>query len=264
LQIASGRKALITGGASGLGLEVARRLAEHGCGVALVDLDGPRLAEAVEELGSDRALGLEADVTAPPAMRSAVATARERLGGLDTLILSAGVIHIKPLAEVSERDWDTTLDVNLKGVFFTCQAAAPALADSGRGRIVAISSDAGRRGFPQLHAYCASKFGIVGLTEALAAELAPEVTVNCVRPVGVPTTAMGRQVLSWKASTTGRQAEAITSATARQSPLRRNATEADVANVVLFLVSDAGEFLTGVSLDVDGGAKLSAIPGTGD
>jgi NAD(P)-dependent dehydrogenase (short-subunit alcohol dehydrogenase family) len=262
VRIAPQRKAVITGGGSGLGLEVARRLAAEDCLVALIDLDGARLAAAVGELGSERALGLEADVTSPDALQDAIEAAHGRFGGLDTLILSAGVIHIKPLSEVSERDWDTTLDVNLKGVFFACQAAAPALTESGRGRIVTISSDAGRRGFPQLHAYSASKFGVVGLTEVLAAELAPEVTVNCVRPIGVPTTGMGRQVLSWKVSSTGREPDAITSATARLNPLGRNASETDVANTVLFFVSDEAAFLTGVTLDVDGGAKLSAIPGT--
>jgi NAD(P)-dependent dehydrogenase (short-subunit alcohol dehydrogenase family) len=264
VSVAPGRTAVVTGAGSGIGLQAARQLAAEGCLVGLVDLDGERLDAAVEELGADRALALEADVTSPPAVRHAIDTAEERFGGLDTLVVSAGIIHIKPLAEVSERDWDRTLDVNLKGAFLTCQAAAPALTASCRGRVVTIASDAGRRGFAQLHAYCASKFGLVGLTEVLAAELAPHVTVNCVCPVGVPTTGMGQQVLSWKQSTTGTDPEGIKAATARGNPLGRNASEADVANAILFFVSDAADFLTGVVIDVDGGAKLSAIPGSGD
>jgi NAD(P)-dependent dehydrogenase (short-subunit alcohol dehydrogenase family) len=264
LQIASGRKAVVTGGGAGIGLEVARRLVAQGARVGLIDVSGERLTAAVEELGAEHALGLEADVTSPAAIGSAIEQAREQLGGLDTLVVSAGVIHIKPLAEVTEADWDRTLDVNLKGAFLTCQAAAPALVESGRGRIVLISSDAGRRGFAWLHAYCASKFGVIGLTEVFAAELAPHVTVNCVCPVGVPTTPMGRQVLDWKVSTTGSEPEAIKAATARLNPLQRNASETDIANAILFFVSPAGDFLTGVSLDVDGGARLSAIPGADD
>src|SRR5437588_508784 len=101
---------------------------------------------------------------AADAVRDAVARAAQELGGLDTLVNSAGVIHIKPLEEVAEPDWDLTLDVNLKGAFLTAQAAAPHLRESGRGRIVSIASDAGKRGFAWLQAYCASKFGLVGLT----------------------------------------------------------------------------------------------------
>jgi NAD(P)-dependent dehydrogenase (short-subunit alcohol dehydrogenase family) len=261
LQIASGRRAVVTGGGAGIGLEVARRLTAEGARVALVDIDGERLEGAVAEIGADRAIGLQADVTSQPAVANAIGQARDQLDGLDTLVISAGVIHIKPLAEVTEADWDRTLDVNLKGAFLTCQAAAPALTESGRGRIVLISSDAGRRGYAMLHAYCASKFGVIALTEALASELAPHVTVNAVCPVGVPSTPMGQQVLDWKVTTTGSEPDAIKAATARLNPLGRNATEADIANAILFFVSPAGDFLTGVSLDVDGGAKLSAIPG---
>jgi len=260
--IAVGRRAIVTGGASGIGLEIARRLVAEGCRVALLDRDGARLGAAVEELGPERALALEADVTSAAGVKESLAAAEDYLDGLDTLVVSAGIIHIKPLGEVSESDWDSVLDVNLKGAFLACQAAAPALTASGRGRIVTISSDAGRRGFAGLHAYCASKFGLVGLTEVLAAELAPAVTVNCVCPVGVPTTGMGQQVLSWKVSTTGGDREAIKATTARLNPLGRNATETDIANAALFFISDAGDFLTGVVLDVDGGLRLGAIPGS--
>jgi NAD(P)-dependent dehydrogenase (short-subunit alcohol dehydrogenase family) len=264
LQIASGRKAVVTGGGAGIGLEVARRLVAEGARVAVIDVDGERLATAVDELGADNAVGLQADVTSPAAVGGAVEQAHEQLGGLDTLVVSAGVIHIKPLAEVTEEDWDRTLDVNLKGAFLTCQAAAPALVESGRGRVVLVSSDAGRRGFAMLHAYCASKFGVIGLTEVFASELAPHVTVNCVCPVGVPTTPMGQQVLDWKVNATGSEPDEIKAATASSNPLQRNASEADIANAVLFFISPAGDFLTAVSLDVDGGAKLGAIPGSDD
>jgi NAD(P)-dependent dehydrogenase (short-subunit alcohol dehydrogenase family) len=126
---------------------------------------------------------------------------------------------------------------------------------------VLISSDAGRRGVPRLHAYSASKFGLVGLAESLAGELAPAVTVNCVCPVGVPTTGMGQQLLSWKSRETKRAPDEVLSGIAQGLPMGRNASEADIANAVLFLVSDSAEFITGVALDVDGGASLNALPG---
>ena len=142
------------------------------------------------------------------------------------------------------------------------RTAAPALRASGRGRMVAIASDAGKRGFAWIQAYTASKFGLVGLVESLAVELAPDgVTVNCVCPVGCPTTSMGQQVLDWKVRTAGKTPDEIVATTARTNPLGRNATEADVADAVLFFLSDESAFLTGVALDVDGGAHLGFMPG---
>jgi meso-butanediol dehydrogenase/(S,S)-butanediol dehydrogenase/diacetyl reductase len=261
MDIARDRKALVSGGASGFGLEIARRLRAAGARVALLDLPGERLEGAREELGSDT-LALPADVRSPGAVRGAVQSAVTSFGGLDTLVISAGVIHIKPLGQVSEDDWDLTLDINLKGAFLTAQAAAEALRTSGRGRIVAISSDAGRRGVPWLQAYTASKFGLVGLVESLAVELArDQVTANCVCPVGCPTTGMGQDVLDWKTGHTKSSAEEIVATTARMNPLGRNATEGDVADAVLFFISEHASFLTGSSLDVDGGAHLGLMPG---
>jgi NAD(P)-dependent dehydrogenase (short-subunit alcohol dehydrogenase family) len=262
--IAPGRKALITGGASGFGLEIARRLVAAGARVAAVDVSDGSLASAREALGA-ALLPIRADVRRQAEVRDAVATAVEAFGGLDTVVISAGVIHIKPLADVTEADWDATLDINLKGAFLTMQAAAPSVvaAGPGRGRIVAISSDAGRRGFSWIQAYTASKFGLIGLVESVAVELAEHgVTVNAVCPVGAPGTGMGRQVLDWKIGATGKAPDEILAAAARTNPLGRNATEHDVAAAVLHFISDEASFLTGVALDVDGGAHLGFLPGT--
>lgn len=261
ITIASDRKVLITGGASGLGLEIARSAHRDGAMVALVDIDGSRAHAEAARLG-DRAIAAQADVRSQRNVRDAVAECAHRLGGLDSLVVSAGVIHFKPLQDVEERDWDLTLDVNLKGAFLACQAAVPYLAASGRGRIVTIASDAGRRGAPLIQAYAASKFGLVGLTESLAAELGPTgITVNCVCPAACPTTRMGEAVTDWKARTRNVHAGEIVESAARGNPLGRNAREADVAAAVLFFLSDEASFLTGVSLDVDGGLHLGALPG---
>lgn len=260
MSLAPDRKAVVTGGASGIGREVARRLVAEGSSVALVDVDEQRLGAAVAEIG-DAAVAIPTDVRSPGEVRAAFNRAAEYLDGLDTLVVCAGVIHVKRLADVGEEDWDRTLDINLKGAFLCCQSVAPALSASGRGRIVMISSDAGRRGVPLLHAYSASKFGLIGLAEALAGELAPAVTVNCVCPVGVPTTGMGQQLLSWKARETSQAPDEVLSGIARGLPMGRNASEADIADAVLFLVSESARFITGVALDVDGGASLNVIPG---
>jgi NAD(P)-dependent dehydrogenase (short-subunit alcohol dehydrogenase family) len=255
------RRALITGGASGFGLAIAEALLAQGASVALGDVDEQRLAAAAQSsLGSERLLPLALDVTSAASVCGAIETCRQHFGGLDTLVNSAGVIRLAPLAEITERDWDWVLDVDLKGAFLCAQAAAPLLRQSGRGRIVNLGSDASKVGFPNLVPYCAAKFGLIGLTKALAGELAADqITVNCVCPVGVASTGMGRDVLDWKVSNTGKPPADILATTAAAIPLRRNASTADVVNAVLFFLSDASAFLTGVALDVDGGA-LSTVP----
>ncbi len=261
MNIAPDRKALVTGGAAGFGLEVARDLQAAGARVAILDVNEERLDEAVAEL-EDGTLALRVDVRKPAEVQAAVARAAEELGGLDTVVNSAGVIHLKPLAEVTEDDWDLTLDVNLKGMFLICQAAAPHLVESGRGRIVSLSSDAGKRGFEWIQAYTASKFGVVGLTESLAVELARhQVTVNCVCPVGCPTTDMGTGILDWKKEQSGKSADQIKADAATTNLLGRNATEHDISAAIMYLISDDASFLTGVALDIDGGARLGFIPG---
>jgi meso-butanediol dehydrogenase / (S,S)-butanediol dehydrogenase / diacetyl reductase len=260
LGIGSQRKALVTGGASGFGFAVARALADQGARVVIADVNADQLESA--QANDSRLVAKQLDVTHPEAVRDAVAQAEKELGGIDTLVTCAGVIHVKPLADVTEADWDRTLDVNLKGTFLVSQAAAPALRASGRGRIVAIASDAARRGYPWIQAYCASKFGLVGLCESLAVELAADqVTVNCVCPCACPTTGMGQGLTAWKVEVTGKSEEEVLASIAASQPLGRYAREDDVVAAILFFLSDEASFLTGVSLDVDGGEHLGYIPG---
>jgi NAD(P)-dependent dehydrogenase (short-subunit alcohol dehydrogenase family) len=254
------RSALVTGGASGFGFAIAEALLRQGACVAIGDIDPQRLREAGRVFGGSNVLCLDLDVTSRSSVRDAVDRCRRGFGGLDTLVNSAGVIRFAPLDEIIEEDWDLVLDVNLKGAFLCSQAASPLLCASGRGRIVSVGSDASKVGFPLIVPYCASKFGLVGLTKALAGELAPhQVTVNCVCPVGVSGTGMGQEVVEWKKRVTGKQPAEILAATAALIPLQRNATTADVVNGALFFLSDTSSFLTGVALDVDGGS-LSTVP----
>ena len=254
------RKVLITGGANGFGLAIARVLLEDDAQVAIGDVDKPQLERASAELNSPNLLALELDVSSSTSVKAAIAACEEKFGGLDALVNCAGVIHFAPLDKVEEADWDKVINVDLKGVFLMSQAAAPLLSQGGRGRIVNIGSDASKVGFPQIHSYVAAKHGVVGLTKSIAGELAPhQVTVNCVCPVGVPSTGMGEYVMSWKIDATGLTQEQIVAATAAEIPLKRNATEADITNAVMFFLSEASGFLTGIALDVDGG-MLSTIP----
>jgi NAD(P)-dependent dehydrogenase (short-subunit alcohol dehydrogenase family) len=264
LDLASDRKALVTGGASGFGRAIAGRLAVSGARVAIVDIDEERARAVAAELPGQGHLGIRADVRSVAEMAAAAQAAVAALGGIDTLVVSAGVFSMGAIEDVSEEDWDRTIDVNLKGAFTTFKATAAALRESGRGRVVTIASDAGRRGFPTQSTYVASKFGLVGLTESLAAELAPAgVNVNCVCPVYCPTTSMGAEVVEAKVERDSKSADAVIAAAATTNPLGRNATEADVADATIFLLSEQASFLTGVLLDVDGGARLGSVPGLG-
>ena len=247
------RRALITGGASGFGYGVAEHMVAMGASVAIGDLDRDRLEDARVRLGED-VLALEMDVTSPASVRAAVDSCRQSFGGLDTLVNSAGVIRISPLADVTEADWDLVVDVDLKGTFLACQAAAPLLVESGRGRIVNIGSDASRVGFPNVAAYCAAKHGVIGLTKSIAGELASHgVTVNCVCPVGTPDTKMGQEVLDYKVNAMGKSTAEIMAATASNVPVGRNCTVEDVVNAIMFFISDESGFVTASALDVDGG-----------
>jgi meso-butanediol dehydrogenase/(S,S)-butanediol dehydrogenase/diacetyl reductase len=258
MTMVSGRTALITGGASGFGLATARRLAELGARVVIADISDEQL-ERARSL-DPRLVTMRLDVTDAREVSAVVAAAQHELGGIDTLVLSAGVIHVKPLAEVTERDWDTTLDINLKGAFLVAQAAAPALRASGRGRVVAISSDAGKRGYPWIQAYAASKFGLIGLIESLAVELSPDrVTANCVCPGSCPTTGMGRSLTAWKAEQAGISLEEMLDRMGASFPLGRPVSEDDVVGAIEYLLSDQASFITGVSLDVDGGESLGFL-----
>jgi NAD(P)-dependent dehydrogenase (short-subunit alcohol dehydrogenase family) len=260
VKIAEGRKALVTGGASGFGRQVARSLSEAGAAVAVVDVNAERAEETAAKLGPD-AVGIGTDVRSASEVRAALDRAVEALGGLDTLVISAGVFHMGELDGVSEEEWDRVLDVNLKGAFLVTQAAMPHLRESGRGRVVMISSDAGQRGFAELAPYTASKFGLNGLMESVAAEVAGDnVTVNTICPVGCPTTGMGQEVLQEKIRRVGGTPEEIMAKAARTNPLGRNVVEQDVADAVLFLVSEHAGFITGVALDLDGGAALGSVP----
>jgi meso-butanediol dehydrogenase/(S,S)-butanediol dehydrogenase/diacetyl reductase len=256
MTIAPGRVALVTGGAAGLGLAAAKVLATEGVKVVIADVSAATLETARDGIGGS-AIAIVADVRSADDMVQAVDRCVSEFGTLDTLILAAGVLRGGPLNASSEDDWDVTIDVNLKGAWLAARAAGPTLAASRRGRIVAISSDAGRRGFEGSAAYCASKFGLIGLIESLAAELSKDgVTANAVCPIGIPTTEMGRSILARQMATLGKSPDEILAARARGVPLGRNATEADVAGAIAFFVSDEASFLTGLALDVDGGSHL--------
>ncbi len=251
-EFAPGRAALITGGASGFGLAVAERLLMAGARVAIADVREDVVQAAAARLSG--AVPIVMDVTDQAAVVAGMAKAAEAMGGLDTLVNSAGVFEFRPFEEVTEREWDWIIDVNLKGVFLSCQAAMPYLRESGRGRIVNISSDAGKKGFALISTYVASKFGVVGLTQSLAAEYGPfGVTVNAVCPATVSETGMGQKVLEQKVRLFDKPADRVLADGASSFPLRRLGTVADVADTIMFLISESAGWISGESINIDGG-----------
>jgi NAD(P)-dependent dehydrogenase (short-subunit alcohol dehydrogenase family) len=254
-ELAPGRRALVTGGASGLGLGIASALHAAGVRVAIADVDGAAAERAASDLSG--ALAVRMDVRDAGSVEAGVAAAVEALGGLDTLVTSAGVFAMGPFDTLPVSDWERVLAVNLTGTYLVCRAAAAHLRASGRGRVVTIASDGGKRGYANMAAYVASKHGVIGLTETMALELGPAgVTVNAVCPSTVMETGMGRDVLARKSALTGRAVAEIARERADAFPLGRTGTVDDVVAVVLFLVSEAAGWISGESINVDGG-KLS-------
>jgi NAD(P)-dependent dehydrogenase (short-subunit alcohol dehydrogenase family) len=248
------RCALVTGGASGLGLGVAKGLRTIGARVAIADL-----AEQLERLSPDQRDGffpVNMDVTDEASVREGVRSAVQHFGSVDTLVNSAGVIQFRALEAISTREWDWILDVNLRGTFLVTREAMPHLKDSHRGRVVNIASNAGKKGYALMAAYCASKFGVVGFTQAVAAEVGRHgVRVNAVCPGTVAETGMGRRVLDQKVELgLGKSPDEILGRSASSFPLQRVGTVADVVNTVMFLISEASDWITGESINIDGGS----------
>jgi meso-butanediol dehydrogenase/(S,S)-butanediol dehydrogenase/diacetyl reductase len=267
-----GRAALVTGAARGIGRGIALALADAGADVALADLaegGGAPLtyglagraaleaaAKEVEQRGAAargagaRALAVTCDVRRAADAEAAVARTLEAFGRLDLLVNNAGVVHFEALAKFPEERWDLLFDVNVKGVFLMSRAAIPALA-AAKGAIVNVASVAGKRGYAGGTGYCASKFAVVGLTQALAMELAgQDVRVNAVCPGILPTHMWTDHLASEER---GGKA-AYEAAIARMIPLGREQTPADVAEAVLYLA--CARNVTGVSLDVAGGMEV--------
>jgi 3-oxoacyl-[acyl-carrier protein] reductase len=248
MSTAATRVAVVTGAARGIGRATAAALAKNGFAVALVDVRAPELREAatiVRDAGT-ATLALEGDVTS-------FATA-QRLGGeilsawgrVDVLVNNAGISQPKGLLEITEEEWDRTIDTHLKGAFNWCKAVAPTMLAQRSGRIINMSSVSAHTGAGTAavskSAYCAAKAGILGLTRGLAKELAPDVIVNAICP-GLIATDL----------TAGMIARAGEATLLRTIPLARLGTPEDIAQVVVFLATVTPCFMTGEVLDVDGG-----------
>ncbi|WP_367715125.1 SDR family NAD(P)-dependent oxidoreductase [Nitratireductor sp. GISD-1A_MAKvit] len=247
-----GRRALITGGASGIGLAIARALHVQGVAVAIADLDMSAAEKAAGQLG-EGAIGLQMDVRDRASVEKATAEAIERQGGLEIMIANAGVSSMRPALELTDDDWNFNMDVNARGVFYANQVAARHFVETGNGVIVNTASLAAKVGAPLLAHYSASKFAVVGWTQALARELAPKgIRVNAVCP-GFVRTSMQEREVAWEAELRGMTPAEVRADYISQTPLGRLETAEDVAGVAVFLCSGAARFMTGQAINVTGG-----------
>jgi 3alpha(or 20beta)-hydroxysteroid dehydrogenase len=260
----SGRTAIVTGAARGIGFEIARTLCQHGAFVYLSDIDADALTLAVDTLSTTGAAATSVvhDVTATEAWHQLADTVANQHGSLDVLVHNAGIMRSRPFLETSLDEYRRVQSVNADSVFIGTQACTPLLqraagARSGGASVVNMSSIFGQIGADLNAAYCASKGAVRALTKALAVELGPlNVRVNSVHPGGVDT-ALGRGGISALVSH-GRvpNAAAAGEMVSRMTPLGRMAEAADIAGVVVFLASDAARFMTGAEITVDGGFSI--------
>jgi NAD(P)-dependent dehydrogenase (short-subunit alcohol dehydrogenase family) len=246
-----GKAAIVTGGANGIGREIAPQLAAAGAAVLVADRDGAGAEAVAGEIAATggRAVGREVDVRDPADCEALAAVAHEAFGRLDVLVTSAGIAYSRSFLRTSLELWQETLAVNLTGTFLCCQAAAPAMVAAGGGRIITIASVSGQRGGTGRAAYGASKGGVITLTRVMAVELARyNITVNAIAPGPVETpmvaalhTAADRA--AWLGSV----------------PAKRYGTPAEVAAAAVFLASEEASYITGHVLNVDGGFGAAGV-----
>lgn len=244
------RTAVITGAASGMGLAIARRLAATGDRVALLDLVDT-VSDAADALCAEghAAVGITADVTDRAQVDAAMDRVRAELGPVEIVVTSAGLDRFKPFTDITLDEWEQMLAVNLTGTFHCIQAAVGDMLAGGWGRIVTISSSSAQSGAVRMAHYVASKGGVIGLTRALALELAPHgITVNTIPPGVIHTAMMDRAAANGDLPSL----EAV----AARAPVRRLGAAEDIAAACAFLCSEDAGYVTGQTINVNGGWYL--------
>lgn len=245
-----GKIAVVTGGASGIGLGTAIRLAEAGADIAILDIQVEKGLEAVsriEEIGS-RAIFIECDVRNDDSCRRAIDDVINKFGRIDILFNNAGVIIRKNSVDLSEREWDQAIDVGLKGMYLVSHYVLPHMIKAGGGSIINTGSGWSLTGGPNAVSYCAVKGGVLNLTRAMAIDHGPQnIRVNCVCPGDVDT-----PLLRSECEQLGEDEDEFMKEAADR-PLNRVGTPEDIANAVLFFACDMSAWVTGSYLVVDGG-----------
>jgi 3-oxoacyl-[acyl-carrier protein] reductase len=246
-----GRVAVVTGSARGIGAATAKRFAQEGAAVAVLDLDQEAAERSASELGASSALGVACNVGDAASVEAAVGTVVERLGKIDVLVNNAGVTRDNLLFKMSEDDWDAVMNVHLRGSFLMSREVQKHMVAAKYGKIVNLSSVSalGNRGQAN---YSAAKMGLQGFTRTLAIELGPlGINVNAIAPGFIVT-----EMTDATARRVGVEPEDFRKAAAERNPVRRVGYPEDIAAAAAFLCSDEASYITGQTLYVDGGAKI--------
>lgn len=240
-----GKIAAITGAASGIGLAIAQMFVAKGATIAVMDLLDDQAHATAKQLGNNSA-AFSLNVTDAESVDSAVSAAAAHFGRIDILVNSAGVVALDPAESVKQADWSKQIDVNLSGTFYVNQAVGRVMLDSGGGKIINMASQAGSIALDQHAAYCASKWGVIGLSKVLASEWAGRgITVNTISPT-VVLTELGKK--AWA----GQKGEDMK----KLIPTGRFAEPEEIAAAAVFLASNGSDMINGADLVIDGGYTI--------
>ena len=254
-----GKTVVVTGGNKGIGFAICRRFAEEGGNIIVASIE-PQVEEAVAQLKETgaNAVAVMCDVTDKEAVRALYDMAESSFGSVDVSVQNAGIITIAKIEELTEDEWDATMAVNTKGVFLCCQEAIRRMRKNSTGRLINIASGQARDGFIYTPHYAASKFGVMGITQSLAKEVAPDnITVNAICPGIIKTDMWDYNDRVWGQMLGDYAPGELMASWVQNIPMKRAGEGRDVAGLIAFLASRDADYITGQTINVDGGLIMS-------